>query len=85
MMMLITLLPCLVGAFVDEEDDHWSCFLSLWDICSMASSYGATIDDAHRLAWLVQTYLESFKDLYGDKYITPKMHHLVHLPEQIIM
>lgn len=44
-----------------------------------------TQNDSLHLAWLVQTYLESFKDLYGGSSITPKMHHLVHLPEQILL
>ena len=83
MMTLIRLLPFMIGGFVDE-DDHWNCFLLLWDISTMACAYSVTENDALQLAWVVEMYLESYKDLYGDSTITPKMHHLVHLPEQIM-
>ena len=75
----------LIGHFVEEDDDHWSCFLLLWDICSIVCSPCVTKDDSLSLAWFVQMYIESFKYLYGERHITPKMHHLAHLPEQIIM
>ena len=85
MMTLIRLLPFMVGDLIEEEDEHWDCFLLLWDICSLVCAYEVTQNDSLHLAWLVQTYLESFKDLYGGSSITPKMHHLVHLPEQILL
>ena len=85
MMTLICLLPFMIGDLMEEEDEHWDCFLLLWDICSLVCAYEVTQNDPFHLAWLVQTYLESFKDLYGGSSITPKMHHLVHHPEQILL
>ena len=85
MMTWIRLLPFMLGDFIEEEDEHWECFLLFWDICSLVCAFEVTHDDSLHLAWLVQTYLESFKDLYGSSSITPKMHHLVHLPEQILL
>ena len=43
------------------------------------------MENAAQLGCLVQIYLESFTELYGKEKITPKMHHLVHLPEQIML
>jgi len=47
-------------------------------------AYETSKDKALQLAWLVQPYLEAFTSIYGASYITPKFHHLVHLPDQII-
>lgn len=84
MMTLIRLLPFMIGGYIDEEDDHWNCFLLLWDISTLACAYIVTENDALQLAWRVAIYLESFKDLCGSGTITPKMRHLFHWPEQII-
>ena len=85
MMTLMCFLPFMIGNYVPVDDEHWECFLLLWDICSMVCAYDMTSNDSVHLAWLVQTYLESFTHLYGESCITPKMHHMVHLPEQIIL
>lgn len=83
MMTLIRLLPFTLGHYIDENDEHWQIFLMLWDICSVITKYVVTTDLATKLAWMVEGYLEAIVDLYGRKAITPKMHHLVHLKEQM--
>lgn len=74
----------MVGKFVEEDDEHWNTFLLLWDICSIALKFEVTPSDTVKLAWMVETYLEAFVSLYGATQLTPKMHHLVHLPQQIL-
>ena len=66
----------------DEDDLHWECFLLLWNISSVTSAFEVTSDDITYLAWIVEVYLESFKQLYDVAFI-PKLHYLVHLPEQM--
>ena len=83
MMTFVQLLPFMIGDKVPFDDEHWNSFLLLWDICSMVCAYEVTEDFSVHLAWVVEIYLESFKELYGGSTLTPKMHHLVHLPEQI--
>ena len=83
MMTLIRLIPFMVGNCVERNDSHWECFLQLWDICSMVCAFEATTGDATHLAWLVEAYLEEFFILY-DGPMTPKLHYLVHLPQQIL-
>ena len=85
MMTLIFLPPFMIGNYVPIDDEHWECFLLLWDICSAVCAYEISPVDSVYLSWLVETYLESFAYLYGKNCITPKMHHMVHLPEQIIL
>ena len=44
--------------------------------------YEVTQEEAVRLAWVIETYLEAMHDLYPVS--TPKMHYLVHLPELLL-
>ncbi len=84
MMTLVRLLPYLIGKYVtDDDDEHWECFLTLWDICSVVCSFEVSNDDAFHLTWVIETYLQSMSHLYDA--FTPKMHYLVHLPEQLIL
>ena len=85
MMTLMLLLPFMIGEYLPEDDIHWECFLVLWDICAMVCAHEVTSQNSVKLGWIVKTYLESFTQLYGREKITPKMHHLVHLPEQIML
>ena len=82
---LVRILPLAIGEYIPEDDQHWLCFLLFWDICNMALSFAVMVKDAGHLAWTVEAFVESFKSLYlNEASITPKMHQLVHLPEQII-
>ena len=85
MMTLLRFLPFMIGKMIEEDDDHWQRFLLLWDIGSLVNSFEVTQRDTVHLAWLVKMYLSSFKQLYPDVSIIPKMHYLVHLPQQIML
>ena len=85
MITLVKLFPLMTGDLVDEEDEHWKCFLLLWDICSIVLAYEVSPNDPVRLAWLVETYLEAFTTLYGASTLTPKIHHFVHFPQQMLL
>jgi len=85
MMTLVKLLPLMVGNLIDDNDDHWICFLILWDICGMVLKFEVTEADSRHLSWLVEVYLESFHELYGHASMPPKFHYLVHLSQQIMM
>ena len=60
MMTLIRLLPFMIGSHVEKNDNHWECFLQLWDICSMVCAFEVPTSDATYLAWLVEAYVEEF-------------------------
>ena len=85
MMTLIRLFPILVGDLItDDDDEHWYCFRIFWIICQMVCSYEVHPDDPQLTAWLVQVYLETFTSLYNIT-VTPKMHYMIHLPQQMLM
>lgn len=81
-MTLAHLSPFMIGDLVPGDDEHWDCFLTLWDICSIACAYEIAVADAAHLAWLVQIYLESFAQLYTVVSVPPKVHFLIHLPSK---
>ena len=84
-MTLIRLLPFMVGTFVDDDDDdHWECFTLLCTISNLVCAFEATLEDSIYLAWIIETYLESFRLIYPTVMMIPKMHYLVHLPDQIV-
>jgi hypothetical protein len=84
MMIFIRIFPFLVGDAIDEDDEHWLCFRIFWAICHMVSAYEVRPEDPKIIAWLVQVYLESFTALYNAS-VTPKMHYMTHLPQQMLM
>ena len=75
----------MIGHFIEKEDQHWECFLLLSTIASSACAFSVTTDDSIYLAWIIETYLELFRSLYPSVIMTPKMHYLIHLPDQIVM
>ena len=85
MMTLVQLLPFIVEPLVETSDQHWECFLLLWDICSISSSLEVKQSDTIKLAWIVETYLEAFCHLYPSASILPKMHYFSHFPEQFAL
>ena len=82
MMTLMRLLTYFIGNFVEEDDLHWECYLLLWSISSVTSAFEVTNGDITYLAWIVEVYLETFKQLY-DVNIIPKQHYLIHLSQQM--
>ena len=84
MKTLVRLLPLSIGGYVPEEDEHWSCFLIFWEICNRSLAFEVTKEDAGHLSWLAEAFLESFTSLYSLDSVTPKMHQMVHFPEQVL-
>ena len=84
MWLLGRLLPLMVGDSVPEYDIHWISFINLLRILTIATAFEVTEDDVSVLTLLVEDYLKQFNHLYPDS-ITPKMHYLLHLPQQILL
>ena len=77
------LLGRLLGEHVPVNDEHWVCFLNLLRILTVATAFEVTEDDIAILAMLIEDNLKQFTFLYPDS-ITPKIHYLLHLPQQIL-
>ena len=56
MKTLIRLFPYIMGKYVPEDDEHWSCLLMLWDICTSITAFDIEHQDASNLAWTVEVF-----------------------------
>ena len=65
-------LPMLVGDLVPEGDEYWENFLLLLDIVDELFAPVTTPERADYVAMLVQDSLETFKELYPSRQLTPK-------------
>ena len=82
MWLLGCLLPLMVGQCVPERDEHWKCYIQLLRIVTLATSNKVTEATIHMMTLLIETYLTQYANLYPGC-IVPKLHYLIHLPQQI--
>ena len=61
MMTLMGLLPFMIGKFIDFDDNHWGCFLTLCTICNLVCAFEATLEDSIYFGLIIKTYWESFR------------------------
>ena len=71
-----------MGEYVPEKDTHWICYVNLLRILCIATAVEVTDSAVSMLTLLIEDYLFLFNNLYPNS-ITPKMHYLLHLPNQI--
>ena len=83
MWCLARLLPVMIGALVPEDDCHWSHFLQLLDIMDVVLSPVVHPDMPAFLQTLIADNLETFRELYPEESIIPKMHYLIHTPRYL--
>ena len=81
MITLCTLLPYLIADKIPREDNHWKNFVCLLKIPLLSLSPIVNDDTICSLKYLIAMHNEGFSNLYPE--FPPKMHYLVHLPEQM--
>lgn len=84
MWMLSSILPFLLDDFIDLEDEYWLVYLMLMEITRISLSPVLSLETISWLKELIKDFLTSFKTLFVDHDITPKMHYLVHFPRMLI-
>lgn len=77
-------LPVMMGDRVPVEDANWECFLLLLDILQFCTARVSSSAHAGILEALIHNHHELFIRCYPDSPVTPKMHYMVHFPNQII-
>lgn len=82
--LLARILPLLIGSAIPCDDDCWQCYLVLLKIIDIALVPVVTEDLCGILKVLIEGHHTSFKKLYPEWSITPKMHYMTHYPEQIL-
>ena len=83
MSVLIQILPFLVGDKIPEDNSNWHCFLLLRKIIEIIFSPVLRETHCSFLKLLIEDHHSKFVALYGYDCLIPKMHFLVHYPEQI--
>ena len=83
-MCLALYLSLIIGEFVPEEDDHLALFCSLLQIVRIVFSPVIRKQQMLYLQVLIEDHHQTFKELYPDCTIIPKMHYLVHMPRVIL-
>ena len=66
------------------DDKSWQCFGLLLSILDICTSHSCSADTVAYLTTLIEEHYLLFKEVYPHASITPKMHFLVHYPEQIL-
>ena len=84
MWCLFRFLPIMIGEFVDKELQNWLCFLKLWNIVQICTAPAMEKDDVAYLRILIQEHHLLFRELYPDASVIPKMHFLIHVPDDIL-
>jgi len=77
------LLPLAVGDKVPADDERWCNYIRLLQIQQMCTSPVATESTMFSLEVTVARHNKSFHTLYPEFASIPKLHYLVHLPQQI--
>ena len=84
MWLLARTFSILVGDLVPRDDPNWHSFLKLLRICDICVAPALSADTVAYLEILIEEHHQQFTKLYPDKSITPKMHFMVHYPQQIL-
>ena len=84
MWLLARIFPLLVGDLIPRDDPNWVCFLKLLKICDICTAPVLSEDTAAFLELLIEEHHAEFTRLYPSMSIIPKMHFMVHFPQQIL-
>ena len=80
--LLATILPMIVGPYIDLDDKYYINLLECLEICRIVFSFEVTEHMILYLSDLIESYLSGFKSLYG--HLIQKQHHLIHYPSVIL-
>ena len=83
MWCLFRFLPIMIGDLVDEDLRNWNCFQKLWNIVQICMATAIPGNDVPYLRILIQEHHALFRELYPNASLIPKMHFLVHIPDDI--
>lgn len=83
MWCLFRFLPILIGDKVDVEKEEWRWLWTLWNIVQLCTAPAIKKDDVPYLRVLIEEHHTLFKGLYPAASIIPKMHYVIHIPDDI--
>lgn len=84
MWTLCQILPFIIGPKIPRHDPNWHNTLRMIQICIFGTSSYCARETSSLLSLQIAQYLSEVKSLYPKSSFTPKMHYLVHLPQQML-
>ena len=84
MWCLARMLPLMIGKEVPASDEHWSSYLVLLEIQDYVFAPTLTREAVAHLKVLIDDHHHTFKVLYPNSPITPKLYYIVHYPDLIL-
>lgn len=79
--LLFISLPQLLSKIFNSHKQIWSLYQTLRDITSLIFSEEIQLEMIERLTKIIGLFLKSFKTVFPDSTIAPKLHYLSHYPE----
>lgn len=83
MWLLAVYLPLLIGDLIPVDCEQWKLFTLLLKITSITASWSINRATIAYLSILIEEHHFTFKKLYPDDTIIPKMHYMLHYSRQI--
>ena len=83
MLVLVRIMPFLIGNKIQEGEDHWLCFVLLRKILDIVLCPNVSSNLCSSLKLLIKEHHTLFVRLYGANAMIPKMHFIIHYPDQI--
>ena len=84
MWCLFRYLPIMIGYLVDRDLEQWHCFLQLWNVVQICTAPAIKREDVPFLRILLEEHHNLFKEVYPMASIIPKLHYMIHIPDDII-
>ena len=84
MLLLVRIIPFIIADKISEDEEHWICFILLRKILDLILAPITTAGHCSSLKLLIIDHHSRFVHLYGSSSYTPKMHFLLHYPEQLL-
>ena len=80
--LLAKTLPLIIGTKVPADDPNWELYILLLKITDICTAHSCSKNTIAYLATLIEEHHSQFTCLY-DRTLIPKMHYMVHYPQQI--
>ena len=81
---LARLLPFMVGESIPTDNPHWCNFLLMLERADYLLAPEITEEEVACVKVRIQEHHETFKELYPEASIIPKMHYVVHMHRLIL-
>lgn len=78
------LLPLMIGSHIPFDNPHWQNFLVLLEIIDYLFAPIISPDCIDHIRILIRDHHSTFKSLYPECSLIPKMHYMIHYPDWML-